>query len=228
MARLKLEAEKREILGRKVKNLRKQGILPANIYGKKIKSEAIGVKVKDFVKIHEEVGETGIIDLSIKGEEKPRPVLIHNVQRHPLDDSFLHVDFHQVILTEKVKVKVPLELVGEAPAETQKTGILVQIISEIEVEALPADLPERFQIDVSFLTEVGKAILIKDLNFDREKIKLEIDENQIIAKIEPLAKEEVVVAPTEETTLPEEGKEKEEEKTPESPSQETTPKEENQ
>jgi len=203
MERPQLVAKKREIFGRKVKNLRNQGILPANVYGKKIKSEAIAVNLKDFAKIYEEVGETGIVDLKIEGEKELRPVLIHNVQKHPVEGTFLHADFHQVILTEKVTATIPVELIGEAPAETQKLGILVQVISEIEVEALPTDLPEHFQIDVSKLEKVDDAILVKDIQVDRKKIELKIDENQIIAKIEPLAKEEVVTPPPVEEVSPE-------------------------
>jgi large subunit ribosomal protein L25 len=195
MERPKLVAKKREIFGRKVKNLRNQGILPANIYGKKIKSEAVAINLKDFAKVYEEVGETGIVDLKIEEEKELRPVLIHNVQKHPVEETFLHADFHQVILTEKVTATIPVELIGEAPAETQKLGILVQVISEIEVEALPTDLPEHFQVDVSGLAKVDDAVLAKDIQVDRKKVELKIDENQIIAKIEPLAKEEVVAPP---------------------------------
>jgi len=235
MDRLKLTAKKREILGRKVKKLRKEGILPANIYGKNIKSLGIEIALKDFTKVYQEVGETGLVDLSVEKETNIRPVLIHNVQRDPVEGTFLHVDFHQVSLTEKVKATISVELIGESPAETQKLGILVQIISEIEVEALPADLPEHFQVDVSKLANVGDQIKVIDLMVDKKKIELKVDENQIVAKIEPLAKEEAVAPPptaempveaeavsgekkpAEEAGKPEEAKSKEESKVPEEP-----------
>lgn len=210
MVRPKLVSQKREIFGRKVKNLRSQGILPANVYGKKTKSEAITVNFKDFAKIYDEVGEAGIVDLKIEGEKEPRPVLIHNVQKHPVEDTFFHASFRQVILTEKVTATIPVELIGEAPAETQKIGILVQEISEIEIEALPTDLPEHFQVDVSKLEKVDDSILVKNLQVDRKKVELKVGENQIIAKIEPLAKEEVVTPPPIEEAAPVEEKPAEE------------------
>lgn len=206
MARSKLTAQKREIFGRKVKKIRNSGILPANIYGKKTKSLAVQVDLKDFTKVYQDIGETGIVDLEVEGEKENRPILIQNVQKHPVGDTFLHADFHQVILTEKVAATIPVELVGEAPAESQKIGILVQIISEIEVEALPTDLPEHFQVDVSGLQKVDDAILVKDIQVDRKKVELKVNENQILAKIEPPAKEEVVVPPPAEEAAPVEEK----------------------
>lgn len=195
MTRPKIAAQKREILGKKVKKLRKEGILPANIYGKKVKSTGIQVNLKDFVNIYKEVGETGLIDLQVEGEKETRPVLIHNVCKHPVEGEFLHVDFHQIILTEKVKATIPVELIGEAPAIAQNLGVLVQISKEIEVEALPTDLPEHFQVDISKLEKVDDAVLVKDIKVDRKKVELKLSDEQIIVKIEPLAKEEVVAPP---------------------------------
>lgn len=201
MTRPQLVAKKREIFGRKVKRLRKEGILPANLYGKKTESMALQVDVKDFCKVYSQVGETGIVDLKIENEKETRPVLIQNVQKDPVEDSFLHVDLRQVVLTEKISATIPIILVGEAPAEIQKEGILVQEISEIEVEALPTDLPENFQIDVSKLEKVNDAIFVRDIQYDKKKIQLKANEDLIIAKIEPLAKEEVSPTPTEEVSV---------------------------
>ena len=126
MARPKLTANKRTVTGRKVKNLRREGILPANIYGKKIKSLAVQLTVKAFLPVLKEVGETSLLELKVEGEEKTRPVLIHAVQFHPLSGDPLHVDFYEVDLKEKVTTKVPVELIGESPAVKEKIGILIQ------------------------------------------------------------------------------------------------------
>lgn len=195
MTRPKITAQKREILGKKVKKLRREGILPANIYGKKVKSVGIQVNLKDFVDIYKEVGETGLVDLQIEGEKETRPVLIHNVCKHPVEDNFLHADFRQIILTEKVKATIPVELIGEAPAVAQNLGVLVQISKEIEVEALPTDLPEHFQVDISKLEKVDDVVSVKDINVDKKKVELKLGDEQIIAKIEHLAKEEAVTPP---------------------------------
>lgn len=192
MAEIKMNAAKRDLVGRKVKNIRKQGQIPANIYGKKIKSQSLSIDKKEFEKVFDQAGETGIVQLSVEGDKETHPVMIQNLQRHPVSDEILHVDLRQVILTEKITAKIPVEMTGEAPAAAQKLGILIQNISEIEVEALPLDLPEKFAVDVSSLVNVGDEILVKDLSVDKSKVELKVEENLVVAKIEPLAAEEVV------------------------------------
>jgi len=191
----KLEAQKRKILGRKVKKLRAEGVLPANIYGKKVKSAAIQVDLKEFEKIYREAGETGIINLKVKGEQKSRPVLVHNLQLDPVTDLPLHADFRQIKLKEKTTVEVPVELVGEALAEKEGVGILVTLLNSLEVEAFPSDLPEKLEVDVSKLEKVDDVVRIKDIKIDEKKIKIKAGENEIVAKIEPRAKEEEVAPP---------------------------------
>jgi len=188
-----LKVESRTLKGRKVKKLRKEGIIPANIYGKKIKSKAISVKIDDFKKVFKEVGETGLINLEIKGDSKKedRAVLISNVQMDPVNDLPIHVDFRQVNLKEKVTAEVPVELTGVSPAEKQSMGTVVLYINEIEVEALPSDLPEKFVIDISKLEEVDQAIYIKDLDIDKSKVEIKLDLDEIVVKVEPPQKEEV-------------------------------------
>ena len=111
----KLKAEKRKVEGRKVKTLRREGILPANVYGKDVKSLSIQVSLKEFSKVFKEAGETGLVEIEI-GKEK-RPVLVNNIQYDPVTDLPLHVDFHQVDLKKKTTASVPIEFVGDAPAE---------------------------------------------------------------------------------------------------------------
>jgi large subunit ribosomal protein L25 len=213
----KLEVQKRKVLGQKVKKLRLEGFLPANIYGKKIKSTAVQVNLKDFEKVYREAGETGVVELRVKGEKKTRPVLIHNLQVHPVTNGPLHADFHQISLKEKTTVEVPIELIGEAPAEKEGIGILVTLFSSLEVEALPTDLPEKLEVDITKLEKVDDVVRVKDIKVDKKKVKILANENEIVAKIEPPAKEE---APPEEEK-PEEAKPEEEaaeETKPEEPS----------
>lgn len=184
----KLKAEKREIFGRKVNRLRKEGLIPSNIFGKKIKSEAVTVNAKEFEDIFKKAGETQIIDLNGKS------VLVSNMQTDPISGLTLHVDFRQVDLTEKIEAKVPVEVEGESPAEKQNLGTVVQQIHEIEVEALPADLPEKIVIDISELVEVDQAIYVKDLKVDK-KVEIKSDLELIVVKVEAPTKEEVVEAP---------------------------------
>ena len=193
MANPKLIAEKRKTLGRKVKKLRREGILPANLYGKKIKSQSLQISLKDFQKIYQETGETGLLDLKVDSET--RPVLIHNVQLHPVTGEPLHADFRQVSLTEKTVATVPIEISGESPAVEQGIGVLIQPISEIEVEALPQDLPEHLVVDISKLAQVNDQVTVSDIQIDKKKVEIKAELSEIVVKVGPLEKEEVVAPP---------------------------------
>lgn len=183
-----LKAENRKLLGRKVKQLRREGIIPANIFGKKVKSESIQVGGTEFEKVYKEVGETNILEIHLG--KKKNPVLVHNVQLDPVTDAILHVDFLQVDLKEKVTAQIPIELVGEAPAEKQGLGTIVQHMDEVEIEALPTDLPEKFEVDISSLSEVDQTVHLKDIKFDKKKIEIEEDFERIIVKVEAIREEE--------------------------------------
>lgn len=199
MEQTPLVAQKRTVLGRKVKTLRKQGLLPAHVFGHKIPTIHVQVKTTDFQKVFGKVGETGIIDLQVDGlpaEAKAlagqkHPVLVRSVQIHPVTDQPLHIDFYQVNLTEKVKVNVPLEITGEAPAEQKKIGLLLTPVAELEVEALPSDIPENIPVDVSKLANIGDEIRVKDLAVDRAKIELKSDPELVIASIGELVTKEM-------------------------------------
>jgi len=226
MQEIKLKAQKRDLVGRKVKQLRTKGIIPANVYGKKIKSQAISLNKDDFGKVYNEAGETGIVKLLIESEKEERPILIQNLQKDPVTEEPLHVDLRQIILTEKITANIPVELTGLAPVAQQKLGILIQTTSEIEVEALPLDLPEKFIVDVSKLENVGDQISVKEIEVDRKKIELKVADDLVVVKIEPLAEEEVAPAPV----VPAEGEAAVEEAAPvaeeeEKPAAEETPKE---
>jgi large subunit ribosomal protein L25 len=196
MANISLKAEKRKELGRKVKRLRRDGKMPANVYGKKAKSQAITVDLSEFEKVFEKAGETSIIELVI-GKSK-HPTLIHEIQKDPVTDVPIHADFMQVDLKEKVTAQIPVELTGESPAEKQGLGTVVQYIDEVEVEALPTNLPEKFEVDISKLTEVDQQIQIKDLAVDKSKITIRNEEDQILTKVEPPREEEEEVLHEEE------------------------------
>ncbi|NMB56592.1 50S ribosomal protein L25 [Candidatus Beckwithbacteria bacterium] len=200
-----LKAYKRELVGKKVKKLRKEGKIPANIYGKNIASQAIMVDLLDFKTVYKSAGETSIISLQLENEEKDRPVLIADLQAHPIDKKVLHIDFRQVDLKEKITANIPLEFVGKAPAETLGASI-VPIRQEVEVEALPTDLPEKFEVDLSKLTEIGHTLTVKDLVVDTAKVKILTEEGEVLVKAEEQKEEVVEEAPAEATT--EEGAEK--------------------
>lgn len=196
MIQHKLAVQPRQTLGRKVKKMRSEGLIPANIFGRKIPSINVQLSAKDFQKKYSEVGESTLVFLTVVGEKSDRPTMVSQVTRDPVTGNILHVSFHQVDLKQKVTAPVTIKLTGHPPAEKEKLGILVQQLDELEIEALPADLPDHLDVDVSGLAEVNQAIYVKDLKLD-SKLTSKADPDDIIAKIEPLAKEEVkeVVAP---------------------------------
>lgn len=187
MEKIQLQAQKRTISGRKVKQIRKQGFLPANVYGKKITSRAVQVAVKDFTSVFARAGGSGLVELSLA--DKKVPVLIHNVQYHPVTNTPLHADFFQVDLKEKITAKVPVVLVGEAKAVKDKAGVLLTILSELEVEALPADLPEKIEVDVTHLALIDESVKVESIKVS-EKVKILAGNDLDIVKIAPLVSKE--------------------------------------
>ena len=182
----KLKVEKRKVLGKQVKKLRRDGIIPANVYGKNIKSESVQVNASELEKVYKETGETGLVDLEFAG--KSIPVLIHNVQKN-FRGKVLHTDFFQVNLKEKVKAMVPLEIIGEPKAVIDKIGLLMNILSEVEVEALPEELPEKIEVNVEHLANIDNQITVTDLNVPTG-VEILTDASQVVSKIGELVTKE--------------------------------------
>lgn len=203
MKREKLTVEKRKIVGKKVKKLRRGGILPANVYGKDIKSISVQVPQKEFAKVFKEAGETGLVDIHL--DSQIIPVLIHNVQKDYLNENYLHADFYKVNLKEKVKTMVPIVIVGEPKAVTDKVGLLMQIISEIEVEALPEELPENVEVNVEPLAAVDEQITIGDLKVPAG-VAILSDSSQVVVKISELVSKEAEEQAAAEAVAAEEAK----------------------
>lgn len=187
MKTVQLKVETRKVLGKKVKKLRKEGVLPANVYGKDVKSESVQVPFKEFEKVYKEAGETGLVELQVDG--KVRPVLIHNIQFDPVSHEPLHADFYQVNLKEKIKTMVHLSFVGEPAAVTNKVGILLEQLSEVEVEALPTDLPESIEVNVEKLANIDEQITVGDIKAPAG-VTLLTDAGQVAAKIGELITKE--------------------------------------
>jgi len=182
----KLVVTKRKVLGKKVKKLRKEGIFPANIYGKDIKSASVQMPYKDFDQIYKEVGATGIVDVDFDGQSIP--ALIHSVQSD-YHNNPLHADFFKVNLKEKLKTMVPLLFTGEPKAVADKLGLLMEILHEVEVEALPEELPENVEVNVEPLAAVDEQITVADLKAPTG-VEILTDPGQVVAKIAELVVEE--------------------------------------
>src|SRR3989338_3344182 len=195
--KIELNAQKREVLGSKVKQLRKSGYVPAVLYGKGQESIPLQVPVKDFKKAFESAGESTLIFINVDG--KSYPTIIHDIARDAISDSVIHADFYKVNLDEKIKAKVAVVFQGESPAVKDLGGIFVRNINEIEIEAFPQDLPHEITVDISSLKNMGDQILVKDLKLDA-KLKVMAEAEEIIATAqEPMSEaelEKALEAPT--------------------------------
>jgi large subunit ribosomal protein L25 len=162
--------------------LRNQGLIPAVIYGHKVETQVLTVPYPEFEKVFRKAGESSIITLNIDG--KPQNVLIQDVQRHYLNGRYQHVDFYAVSMTEKLRATVPLEFVGVSKAVKENAGILLEQLKEVEVECLPADLPQHIEVDISPLVTFEDTIYVRDLKVsDKVTIMAELD--AVVVKADP-------------------------------------------
>lgn len=187
MQKFKLKAEKRDIVGKQVKKLRKEGKLPVGVFGKDVKSEPLSVSMKEFQVVYAKAGETGLVELEYGG--KSQHVLISNVQIHSLYRTPLHAELHAVKLTDKIKAKVPVHLEGESPVVKDGVGLVLQTLNEVEVEALPANLPEAIIANIEGLTEVGQQIKVADLKVPKE-VEILTDPEETVVNVGSAVSEE--------------------------------------
>jgi len=180
---MELKAEKREILGKKVGALRQQGILPAVVFGKELGSIPITLSQKEFEKVYEEAGESALIDVLVNNE-KPVKVLVKEVDLDPVSDQIIHANLHAVNLTEKATATIPIEITGESLIVKSGEGMLLILLNEVDVEALPQDLPPEIKLDISTLTEVDQSLSVKDLPIDRSKVEIQQDAEELVVKVE--------------------------------------------
>lgn len=196
---LSLSAKVRKDFRKKVKNSRQKDILPAVLYGPKIKkTESLEIDYKAFEKVYESAGESSLILLEIEEEGKKIPVLIHELQKDPITSKIFHVDFYQVSLEEKTVVKIPIVLEGVSLAVKELGGTLVKYISETEVKALPQNLPKEIKANAEVLKTFEDNILIKDLKL-QDGVEILRRPDEIVASVLPPEKvEEELEKPIEE------------------------------
>lgn len=193
---LSLSAKIRKELGKKVKVLKKKGILPGVLYGPKIESQPLEVDLKDFEKAFKEAGESSLISLNLGS--KKHLVMIHAIEIDPLTQKPIHVDFYQPRLDQEITVPIPLTFEGEAAAVKDLGGTLVKNIHEVEVRALPEKLPHEIKVNIEKLKTFEDNILIKDLEIP-EGVKILKEPTEIVSLVVPAAKiEEELKKPIEE------------------------------
>lgn len=194
---IKLSASLRD--NKNVSALRREGLIPAILYGHKVANVELAISKNDFNKIYQEVGENTMIELDFDSGQKKekRPVLVTEVQYDNLANEPIHIDFYQVRLDEKIVAEVPVHFIGEAPAVKALGGILVKSIHEIKVEALPQDLPHDFEVDLSKLENFESSIYIRDLLIPQgAKVLLPLE--AVVVSVTPPRSEEEIAATKEE------------------------------
>jgi large subunit ribosomal protein L25 len=189
MEKIELRTEPRTLKAKKVKILRREGLVPAVMYGHRTEPVLLQVQAPELSRVLARTGGNRLITLSIGDGKGTHMALAREVQRDVITGSPLHVDFYKVTMTEKLRVQVPVVLLGESPAVARNEGMLLHMLDTIEIECLPGDLLNRIEVDVSVLEELDQAIYIRDLDVP-SSIELISEGDEMIVKVEPLRAEE--------------------------------------
>ncbi|MFH1652042.1 MAG: 50S ribosomal protein L25 [Chloroflexota bacterium] len=198
MDELKLEAKQRGVTGKKSRFLRRQGITPTHLFGHGVESQTLQCSTDQLQEVISRAGMTKLINLTIDGDKTPKSVFIKEIQRGAISRKLLHVDFYQVRKGEKIKMEVPIVLVGEAPALKTKGRMLARGITSLHIECMPEKIPEEIVVDVSGLEEVEQPINVQDLGLDPD-IEVFAEPDQLVVKVsEAIVKQVEEEAPEEE------------------------------
>ncbi|MGD0779943.1 MAG: 50S ribosomal protein L25 [Dehalococcoidales bacterium] len=198
MQELKIKATKRDVLGKKTRFLRRQGITPAHLFGHSLESLALQCDSNELKKIVAHAGTTRLVSLNVEGEKESKNVFLREIQKDALTRELLHVDFYQIRKGEKMTMDVPIVLVGEAPALKGKGRILSRGTTVLSLECLPEKVPPQIEVDISILTELEQSIHIKDIHLDPD-ILVHDDPELLVVKVS-----EVIIKVEEEKPVVEE------------------------
>ncbi len=187
---MEIKTTTREITGKKVKSLRDKGIVPVHVFGHNIPSVALQAEVAALQKLLKMAGTTKLVDLIVDNQSNGRKVLVKEVQRHYRTGKPIHVDFYEVSMTEKIKVQVPIIFTGDCPAVKGKKGVLMENLRSIDVECLPGKIPEKIEVDVCALTELGNAVHVSDLKLG-EDVNVLTGAGEVVVKVVAERVEEV-------------------------------------
>lgn len=192
METIELTLEKRTLKGKQVNQLRRQGLVPGIVYGHHFDPVAVQVPARVLQPVLGRAGFTHLIDLRLPEWPKPEKALVREVQRDPITNEVLHVDFFRVSLTERIRAEVPITFVGEFPLRDSGSAVLLYGVDSIEVECLPADLPAAVEVDLSELREIGQTVHVRDLKLS-DKVEVLTDPDELVVKVEPAEVPEEVV-----------------------------------
>lgn len=176
------QVESRTVIGKRVAALRRDGILPANIFGRGLESLAIQLPEREAREMLVAHGRNNLIEIQVAGESTPRPVVVRDLKQHPVHGALLHIDFYQVDLARTLRALVPVTLIGTAPAVNMYGGILLQETDTIDVEALPAAMPDHFEISIDGLAELDDSVAVGAIVIP-EGVTLHTDEAFTVARV---------------------------------------------
>lgn len=192
---LTLQATNRNVLGKKTRFLRRQGITPTHLFGHNLDSLALQCDTTQLQHIIAQAGKTRLINLKIDNDKQPRSVFVREIQKNEVTRQLLHVDFYQVKKGEKIAVDVPIVLVGEAPAMKGKGRMLTHGVTSLSIECLPGNVPPQIEVDLSPLEELDQTIHVKDIALSPD-ITVNADPEQLVVKVSAaIVREEEVVVP---------------------------------
>lgn len=183
----------REVTGKKVATLRRKGVVPVHLYGGEAPSLTLQIELPVLRKVLSQVGTNKPLSVQVEGRPGEDICFVREVQRHPVTEDFVHVDFLRVDVTKKVTAQVPVVYVGEPPAVRNLSGVLIQVVPSLAVEALPMRMPASIQVDVSILDTFDKSIHIRDLVVSSD-VTILASPDDLIARVAPPKKEEEPVA----------------------------------
>lgn len=178
-----LGLSQRTVTGKKVKQLRKQGIMPVHMYGSGIESQSLQGSAGELRRVLPRVGANIPVSVQIEGSDDENICFVREVQRHPVTEDILHVDFIRVDVTQTISAEVPITLVGSAPA-TQQGGTLLQPLTSLLVEALPMDIPASVEADISDLDDFEKSIVVSDIVVS-DNVTVLTDSDEFVARVSP-------------------------------------------
>ncbi|TSC82426.1 MAG: large subunit ribosomal protein L25 [Parcubacteria group bacterium Gr01-1014_19] len=177
---MELAVQKREKFGKATNALRRSGLIPAELYGRGVANVHLAIPAKELRKVLKQSGENTMVNVVIDG--KTHPVMIHELAHDPVTDEVTNVDLYQVRLDEKIKVRVPVEFIGESQAIKEKNGLLVKAMQELEIEALPTNIPRSVSADISKIVDIGQSVYVKDLVM-ADGVKAIVDGESVVATV---------------------------------------------
>jgi len=201
-----LAVKERSAFGKKVNALRREGFIPAELYGHGVPNVHLSVAAKDFAKMYAAAGENTVITLVV-GKEK-LPAIIHHVERHYISGATTAIDFYQVRMDEKITARVPIDFIGESAAVREKGAVINRSMAEIEVEALPNDLPHHLTVDLSALDDIDKTIYVRDIATPKGVTFLVEGDTAVATATAPRVEEEPVAPAADVSTVKVEAEEK--------------------